>query len=88
MLLIMSVFDECQAAASAIATPDIAATPQSIDHHTLLWNLRGICPTSVGQSVFRFAMKNVLQAASDSKYISFTQSDAGMAAPKMEAHAD
>jgi hypothetical protein len=33
-------------------------------------------------------MKNVLQAASDSKYISFTQSDAGMAAPKMEAHAD
>jgi hypothetical protein len=36
VLLIMSVFDESQAAASAIATPDIAATPQSIDHHTLL----------------------------------------------------
>lgn len=91
LVSLASVFEECQAAASAVAsTPDIAATPHSVDRHTLLWNLRGLLCEKRWAVGFpsAFAMENVLQAASDSKYSSFRQVVAEMAASKMVAHAD
>jgi hypothetical protein len=86
------VFDECQAAASAMSsTPEnAAATTQVVDRHTLLWNLRGLLSEKRWAVGFpsAIAMENVLQAASDSKFSSLRQVVAEMAASKMVSHAD
>jgi hypothetical protein len=85
------VFEECQAAASAMAsTLESSAMPRYVDRHTLLWNLRGLLSEKRWVVGFpsSLAMENVFQAASDSKFSSFRQVVAEMAASKMVCHAD
>ena len=85
------VFQECQAAASAMSSAaDSSSAPLFVDRHTLLWNLRGLLSEKRWEVGFpsSIAMENVLQAASDSKFSSFRQVVAEMAASKMISHAD
>ena len=91
LVALSKVFDECQAAASAMAlTPENASAPQVVDRHTLLWNLRGLLSEKRWAVGFpsAVAMENVLQSASDSKFSSLRQVVAEMAASKMVSHAD
>jgi hypothetical protein len=91
LVALAKVFDECQAAAAAMAsTPDSKMTTHFVDRHTLLWNLRGLLSEKRWEVGFPSAveMENVLQAASDSKFSSFRQIVAEMAASKMISHTD
>jgi hypothetical protein len=90
LVALAKVFDECQAAANAMAsTPDNAtSSTQFVDRHTLLWNLRGLLSEKRWEVGFpsASAMEAVLQAASDSKFSSFRQVVAEMAASQMICH--
>jgi hypothetical protein len=87
------VFDECQTAAHAMATTSDNTTGpnvQCVDRHTLLWNLRGLLSEKRWEVGFpsALAMETVLQAASDSKFSSFRQVVAEMAASHMIFHGE
>ena len=94
LVALAKVFDECQAAATALASasnPDNStSSAQYVDRHTLLWNLRGLLSEKRWAVGFpsALAMEAVLQAASDSKFSSFRQVVAEMAASQMISHAE
>jgi hypothetical protein len=94
LVALAKVFDECQAAAIAMtqaSSPDTSASStQFVDRHTLLWNLRGLLSEKRWSVGFpsAMAMEAVLQSASDSKFSSFRQLVAEMAASQMITHAE
>jgi hypothetical protein len=90
LVALAKVFDECQAAAAAMASTPDNSTTQFVDRHTLLWNLRGLLSEKRWEVGFpsASAMETVLQAASDSKFSSFRQVVAEMAASQMISHAE